>query len=54
MTREYGRGRTRRLSLALAPDEAARIGKWAEAHGMTTAEYVRMRALEDPIERVAA
>jgi predicted DNA binding CopG/RHH family protein len=43
--------KTKRRSLALAPSEVARITRWARAHGLTFSEYVRMRALEDPIEK---
>lgn len=43
--------KTKRRSVALAPSEVAQITRWADAHGLKFSEYVRMRALEDPIER---
>lgn len=54
MTREYGKGRTKTLGAQVAPAELRQVAEWARQHGMSLSGYVRMRVLEDPIERVAA
>jgi hypothetical protein len=45
--------KTERRSIAMSRREVRYIQRLADLHGMTWAEYVRMRATSDPIERIS-
>jgi hypothetical protein len=53
MARQYGGNRTERLGTAYSKRERRRVLELAALHGLTVAEYIRMKSLEDPIERVS-